>query len=291
MDYTIRSEEVSVTIASRGGELRSIRDRSGVEYLWQGDGRYWSDRSPHLFPYVGRLWEGKYRFEGREYELGIHGFLRHRELAAHRRGEDSIVFTCYSDEETLAQYPFAFGFHVAYTLSANRLEIRYIVENRGGKTMYFGLGGHPGFNLPLEEGFVFSEYSLTFDEACSPVRVGFGKTALRNGVNAPFPLELGSVLPLSHDLFDDEAVVLANVSRGVTLGAGEGRRALRLEYPQMPYLGLWHPPHTEAPFACLEPWATQPGREGRIEDLSEQEDLLSLEAAERYSNSWYIEII
>ena len=28
--------------------------------------------------------------------------------------------------------------------------------------MYFGLGGHPGFNVPLEAGLSFEDYCLEF---------------------------------------------------------------------------------------------------------------------------------
>ena len=33
----LRNENVSVTLKSLGGELTSIKDASGTEYLWQGN--------------------------------------------------------------------------------------------------------------------------------------------------------------------------------------------------------------------------------------------------------------
>ena len=53
MNYKISNSKLSVEISSKGGELRSIQDAEGKEYLWQGDADSWTDRGPNLFPYIG----------------------------------------------------------------------------------------------------------------------------------------------------------------------------------------------------------------------------------------------
>ena len=68
MLYTLKNDRMTVTVNSRGAELWSLV-RDGNEYLWQGDERYWSDRAPVLFPICGRLYDGKYRYAGKEYTL------------------------------------------------------------------------------------------------------------------------------------------------------------------------------------------------------------------------------
>ena len=55
---TIRNENLTVEISTLGGEMQSIKDAAGREYLWQGDAAFWSGRAPNLFPYTGRLTEG-----------------------------------------------------------------------------------------------------------------------------------------------------------------------------------------------------------------------------------------
>ena len=49
-------------------------------------------------------------------------------------------------------------------LDGDALHVTYRVENRGEGPMAFGLGGHPGFNVPLAPG-------LAFDYSPAPARV------------------------------------------------------------------------------------------------------------------------
>jgi hypothetical protein len=49
-----------------------------------------------------------------------------------------------------------------------------------------------------------------------------------------------------------------------------------VEFPQMPYVGFWHWPKAEVPYVCIEPWSSLPSRKDRVEDLEQQENLLSL---------------
>ena len=59
MLYTISNETLCVQISDLGAQLWSIRTADGAEYLWQGDPRYWPDRTLNLFPQVGLCtWPG-----------------------------------------------------------------------------------------------------------------------------------------------------------------------------------------------------------------------------------------
>ena len=59
-----------------------------------------------------------------------------------------------------------------------------------------------------------------------------------------------------------------------------GARAVAVDFPGFPYLGLWHSPKTRAPYVCIEPWCSLPSRQDVVEDLSTQPGLLSLPAGE-----------
>ena len=290
MLYTIHNSDMTVTIDGLGAQLQSITAAGGTEYLWSGDPAYWSSRAPILFPYVGRLTDDTYTCDGRAYQMTRHGFARRTEFSVLTQGKDHITLYMEDSEESRKLYPFAFRFDVSYVLEGNTLVIVYAVESRDGRTMFFGLGGHPGFRVPLEEGRAFTDYRLTFAQPCQPWQVLMSENYMISGREAPYPLENGVDLPLRHDLFDRDAIILKHFARSVTLSTSEGTRGLTLSCPRMRYLGIWHQPKTDAPYVCLEPWVSLPSREGVVEDLSQQFDLVSLEPRQRYENRWTVTV-
>lgn len=288
MNHTIQNSYLTVTAAEKGAELQSILSAGGTEYLWQGDSRYWSDRALNLFPYVARLTEGCYYLDGKRYEMDIHGLAPYRDFSLVSNHGEEMILELASSEETMRHYPRQFAFRVIYRLVENVLEVTFEVENRDEKTMYFGLGGHPGFRVPLGDG-AFEDYRLRFDPPCQPKRICFSPDCFVTGDLLPFSLEDG-ILPLRHELFHDDAIVLTDMSRRVVLESNRDGRSVAVDFPQMPYLGLWHWPRTDAPYVCIEPWCSLPAREDTITVMEEQEDLIALEAGETYRNLWTIRI-
>ena len=216
MLYTIHNSDMTVTIDGLGAQLQSITAAGGTEYLWSGDPAYWSSRAPILFPYVGRLTDDTYTCDGRAYQMTRHGFARRTEFSVLTQGKDHITLYMEDSEESRKLYPFAFRFDVSYVLEGSTLVIVYAVESRDGRTMFFGLGGHPGFRVPLEEGRAFTDYRLTFAQPCQPWQVLMSENYMISGREAPYPLENGVDLPLRHDLFDRDAIILKHFARSVT---------------------------------------------------------------------------
>ena len=291
MLYTIKNESMSVTIDTLGAQLQSITGTDGTEYLWYGDPAYWGGRATNLFPYVGRMTDGTYIYNGKKYPMGPHGFARNMEFAVQQESDTFVTFTLTDDETTRKCYPFHFAFSVVYYLVGTELRTIYRVENKGEETMYFGLGGHPGFRLPLEEGKRFEDYSITFAQPCRPSRALLAPSYMMSGVEELFALENDTTLPLRHDLFDDDAIILRHFDKTMTLSAGEGSRGVRVHIPQMPCVGIWHTVKKEAPFVCIEPWVSLPSRDGVVEDISQQSDLIALPAGKTYENEWSITIL
>ncbi len=215
-----------------------------------------------------------------------HGFAGRTVFTPLDQGPDQIALRMTDSAETRACYPWAFAFDVIFRLEGSTLSVTYRVENRDEKEMYFGLGAHPGFRVPLEAGRSFTGYRLTFARPCQPSRVLLSENYMIGGQEEPYPLEEGRVLPLRHDLFDRDAIILKNMDRTVTLSAGEGTRGVTVSYPRMRYLGIWHKPESDAPFVCLEPWLSLPSRDGVVEDLAQQNDLMALLPGEVYTNQW-----
>lgn len=111
-----------------------------------------------------------------------------------------------------------------------------------------------------------------------------------NGEDARFPLEGDCMLALKHDLFDDDAIVLRDMARSVTLEAPGSGRSVTVSYPDMPYLGIWHWPQTDAPYVCIEPWSSLPARQGCTMVFEQQEDLIRLDGSGIYRNCWTMQI-
>lgn len=295
MLYSIANDVMEVKIDSRGGELQSIR-REGREYLWQGDPAYWDGKAPNLFPYIARLTGGKYMLNGRTYELPIHGFLPYTQMVCEEQSAERIVFRLDADEKTKECYPFDFTCRIIYELDEEMLNVTYQVENHGEETMYFGIGGHPGFQVPPgsdADGPAFEEHWLEFEgvkEYDTPLRVGFTPACFLDGTQTPFPLEDGRRLRLRHDMFDGDAIVLTHTSSCVSLGCEKSTRRVRVSFPDMPYIGFWHAVGTDAPYICIEPWTSLPSRQDVVEDLAEQPGLIALKGGGTGRYRWSVEI-
>ncbi len=290
MLHTIANDFLTVTAAEKGAELQSVLGKDGTQYLWQGDSKYWGDRAINIFPYVARLTQGSYYLDGELYHMDIHGISPCAPFALVRKSDTEMEFELTSNAQTLQVYPREFSFRIGYRLAENTLEVTFTVDNRDDRTMYFGLGGHPGFNVPLAPGKNFEDYRLRFSETAAPVRVGFTQDCFVSGQDEPFPLKEGTVLSLRHDLFDQDAIVLTDMARQVTLEAEGDSHGVTVTFPDMDYLGLWHWPRTDAPYVCIEPWSSLPSAAGVIAVLEEQKDLLTLAPGCRYVNRWYIQI-
>lgn len=291
MIYTISNEQLHVSIETKGGSLWSIQDRENTEYLWQGDPKYWSNRALNLFPYIARLTEGKYLLDGKMYHMDIHGFVKDCNLQVREQGADFLRLFMKDTKDTHIQYPYRFFYEIGYRLCGRKLCVTYHVENQDEKRMYFGIGGHPGFRVPIEEGLAFEDYYLQFPETNSIRKVGMTSDCFVKGEEEAFSLEKDGMLPLRHSLFDDDAIILDQVPKQVGLFARKGKKGIQVLFPQMRYLGLWHRPKSDAPYVCIEPWTSLPSHKNVVEDLAKQKDLVSLASHEIYENKWEIEIL
>ena len=112
MNYEISNRCMTVKIAAIGAEMQSVI-KDGTEYLWDGDPKYWPERAPILFPFVGRFTDGKYTLNGQEYHMGIHGFARKLSYQVVEHERDRIVMELVDTEETYESYPYHFVLRVS----------------------------------------------------------------------------------------------------------------------------------------------------------------------------------
>lgn len=286
----IENQHLAVVISPCGGTLQSVRSKqTGIEYLWQGDRTYWGGRAPNLFPFVGRLYQEQYSYNGKCYPMKCHGFLGKKELIPQQSESGSCTFTLTDSPETRDIYPFHFVLKLEYRLLGNQIHICFRVQNTGDHTMYCGFGGHPGFNIPLEDGLCFEDYAVSFPQACQVNVVDFSQGVLTLG-KTPYVLENGRYLPLKHSLFHHDAVVFADCPREVSLASTKGKHGVTVRFPDMPYVGFWQVRDKNAPYLCIEPWSVCPGREGVVEDITTMSGMTAIVPGESTVNAWSIEI-
>ncbi|MCQ2413472.1 MAG: aldose 1-epimerase family protein [Clostridia bacterium] len=287
MITTIENEFLTVAITDLGAELQSVKGKkTGFEYLWQGDEQYWKNRSTVLFPICGRLFEGKYTYGGKDYEMVIHGIAKLQTYTVIEKDATHAVFECKSNDETRKSYPFDFTFRMTYTLTGNTVREEFTVVNTGNEALPFSVGGHPGFNIPFVEGEKFEDYYLEFDHAAPAEKLLMSPTCFYTGKNAPFALEDGKILNLRHDLFADDAIFLSKMDNTVSLKSRKNDRKITVHFEDMNHVGFWQKPNTEAPYLCIEPWHGVPSFDGKVDDFATKNEMLHLPAGAKYS-TWF----
>ena len=254
MIYTLQNDSLIVQISDVGAELLSCVSREdGCEYLWQRDPAYWDRTAPWLFPICSNLYQGKYTYRGKTYEMCQHGFASTSVFTAEHVSDTALTLTLTPNAKTRAVYPFEFAFSITYQLQNNRLDCRLTVQNNGEEMMYATVGGHPGFNVPLGGEGEYTDYYLEFGEPCSPDEVVFTEEFCDSGKRAPYDLEDSKRFWLSHDLFRIDGHFLSGMSNTVTLRSDKARRSVTVSYGDAPYVGFWSSDN-DGPYVCIEPW-------------------------------------
>lgn len=266
MQFELKRGNLRAAARTLGGELVSLRDGKGQEYIWEGDPAFWSGQNPVLFPIVGSLKDGKVDIGGKSYEMGRHGFARGMEFTPVERGEDFITLELRENEETLTRYPFSFSLKVTHRLLEDGFSTTFAVTNTGAAPMPFCVGGHTAVRIP--EGDRFEDYDLVFDvleQADSHLLNPQG--IIRH--DGRKPMLDGSRIALDYRTFAEMDTIIFSMLRSgsVSLLHRETGRGMRLDFHEFPMVAFWTKPG--APFLCLEPWqgcAAWDNETGKFED-------------------------
>lgn len=286
----LSNETLRVEVSAHGAELQSIR-KGDVEYLWQGDSRYWGRRSPVLFPIVGSVWEARYRVDGTEYQLGQHGFARDMDFILVCATDTEVRYRLESSDETLAKYPYPFVLEIAYRLHGASIDVIWEVKNPSDKDMYFQIGAHPAFFYPDYDPEKSGRGFFTFDctEGIECIRI-----KEKGCVDAvtKWPLEMPEgVLKLEKDTFDaiDTIMVQDSQLKRVNMFKEDGTAWLSLSF-DAPVVGIWSPPGKVAPFICIEPWYGRCDRVGYEGEYKDKDWMNCLAPGEGFKSVYTIEI-
>lgn len=274
---TLENDYIRAVIKSHGAELSSFYDKENeTERLWQADDDYWGRHAPHLFPVVGGCLNNELLVDGKAYPMPKHGFARDSDF---KRMESTPVHAKFSlryNNETLKAYPYKFEFQVLYDLFERELRVSYKVINLDAGRIYFQVGGHPAFNVPLLPGENFDDYYVEFERAENLTTHLLAPSGYFSGETGPVKLD-GNKLHLKTELFDTDALVFKNLaSRKVSIKSSTHNQVLTVAFPHFNYLGIWTKAGG-APFLCIEPWLGCADTEGDAVDISKKDGIQYVE--------------
>jgi galactose mutarotase-like enzyme len=292
MEYTIKSKDLVVKARSLGGELTSIRDNDGTEYLWQGDPKYWKGQAPVLFPIVGSLRNKKaVTADGKTCCMERHGIARRKQAEMIRQDQNSIMFRLISDDETKQHYPFDFVLETTYTVENRRVTVSHEIENPNSCALPFQIGGHPAFNCPISAGEQFEDYDVEFEQPETANCPLLDENGLPQMDKRMPILDDSKILPMKHELFSKDALIFDGIkSRKVTLRSRKSGKGVCVEFPDMDYLLIWSSANG-GPFVALEPWNGLGTCNDEGDEFEKKRGMILLPAGEKKTVSYQISII
>ena len=262
MEYIIENEFLKVTVTTWGAQVKSvIRKEDGVEHMWQADKSVWGYHAPILFPYTGKLKDGKMIAKGQTFENATqHGFARTTEHEFVYQNKDTLVLQITDTPETLAVWPYRFRLMSAFTIEGDVLHHTLTVENRDEVEMPFGIGYHPAFTIPFDDKHTYTDYEFRFNKVESPICLSTAPRGLISGETYFLNTNLNTI-PLSTELFASDSHCMIGLQSD-TLGIYEkdSSRAVVCSIKSFPYCLIWSKP-CEPKFLCIEPWNSLPSRE------------------------------
>lgn len=273
---------IEIEISTHGAELKSAV-KNGNEYMWCADEKYWARTSPVLFPIVGGLRDKKYIVDGKEYQMGQHGFARDSEFELESATDNSAVFVLRSNGETLGKYPFEFTLIIKYTLIASSIRVEWTVINENDRTMSFSIGAHPAFNLKDGENY------FKFDNENDLVYNLIDKSGLY-AKTPKYLLKNDGYVKIENSMFDNDALIIENCqAKEVSLCDKEKKPYVTVKF-DTPLFGLWSPAGKNAPFVCIEPWYGRCDRNDFEGEMCERDYIINLPAGEKFESFYEIEL-
>lgn len=285
----IENKSLRVAISTKGAELQSLIAKAlNTEFMWDANPVFWGKTSPILFPIVGGLKDGSYSFNGKTYKLPRHGFARDKVFVVEKQTADSVILLLKEDAETLEVYPFSFELRLSYQLNGNQLSVQYSVKNTNEDIMYFSVGGHPAFKVPIENGLSYEDYYLEFSDEKSLKRYPLSADGLILNTTQNVPMNENKLL-LTKALFYEDALVLKHLdSTEIAIKSDKGNAVLKFKFENFPYFGIWAA--KDADFVCLEPWCGIADSTLHNQDFTTKEGINTLQAGEVFERVWMVEV-
>jgi galactose mutarotase-like enzyme len=289
MTHKISDSGFSAAISEMGAELKSFKNiNRGIEYIWEGKPEFWTGTAPVLFPIVGMLKDDEYFYEGKKYSMSKHGFARKSSFELVDKAENRVLFRLKSNKLTKKMYPFDFELIISFSIEGQRLKIVNTVKNTSSGNIYFSLGVHPAFSLPLGTKSL-SDYYIEFNKN-EKLQLCTLRDGLLETKTEEFRLSEGNRIYLSSSIFDKDALIFKNInSRKFTLSCNPGDYKLGMyNSGNAPHLGIWAKPN--APYVCIEPWHGHADFVDTDKDFIKKDSIISLNKDEEFVSGYELEV-
>ncbi|WP_411767300.1 aldose 1-epimerase [Winogradskyella sp. A3E31] len=140
-------------------------------------------QSAILFPFVGRIKDGRYHFNDENYQLtcnevdknnALHGLVYNKKfeyVKSELKNDIGIVVLRYRQTERQSGFPFKYTIELIYELRKDNLSLKLSVKNEDVAEFPFSLGWHPYFkssNLDCSHLYFDSDEKFIFDERLVP---------------------------------------------------------------------------------------------------------------------------
>lgn len=255
--YTLENDSLKVRVNTIGAELCSIFNRSlELEYMWQPSVDVWNHSSLFMFPNPARIKGNKALINGVYYPQCMQGFVKNMDFSVRTSTSETLVLGVKSGSFTKKWLPYVFTIDVSFSLRLDGLTETITVSNKGDSSMYFGLGLHPGFNLPLVPGESASDYKIMFDRPQTIFRhIPESETMLLSGKTASL-LNNECEFRLSENMFNDGPLICGGLDADqVSLVSFRSGRSVSLSVKGFSDICFWGRPD-KPQLCCIEPWVS-----------------------------------
>ena len=287
---------VTAAIDTKGSQLRSLT-REGREYLWQADPRWWGKSAPVLFPIVGTLRNNEATSAEGHCHMGRHGLARNYEHEVIERTDSSVTLNFVSSAETRQYFPYDFALEMTYALEEGdegvTLAQTFAVNNADVRMPFF-LGGHPAFNVPLagkDEG-AFEDWRLVFSRPWTATTPAIDEAGLLDYGRTREVFHDASSLPLTHELFSQDAIVLEGVPDSTVTLTGPVGHGVHVDFSGFDHVGVWSAaPSADgepAPFVAIEPWCGTATRTDEDDALEHKQNVIFAEPGETVTRTFRV---
>ena len=284
---TLENDFLIVKIKTKGAELNSAFNKlTKLEYMWSGDPKVWGKTSPVLFPIVGQLKGNTYLYKDKSWSLPRHGFARDMEFAVDEENKSAVTFSLTDSEMSLEKYPFQFTLLIEYVLHDDSLQVIYRVRNNDDESMYFSLGAHPAFKVPLIQGTSYNDYYLQFNHEENFMRWPISPEGTIEIM--PYQMQRDKRrINLTKELFTEDALVFKNLkSDMISIRSDKHGHGLDFGFSKFPFMGIWAAP--QADFVCIEPWCGIADSVQHNQKLEMKEGINLLNKDDLWERSWKV---